>query len=227
MILRDPVPLGVAGSVTIPLEQYVARVGREPERAEVLLDEKERIAYVAHRLSEVLDRPLTSPGSEGLAQGVLQYFQGTDLAPHFAEKALETLRDQQMHSRIAVPTNDPHVAVSFVAWSGTHREVQPQRYGNYLPALYATGRRLVEQGFPLAGFLEVDAYVRDNPDPEDPGRPLDEVFEVDVEYSYLPGALLGSPSEEATSLPDALVLNPDLCSPEQLQPLRAFMARQS
>jgi hypothetical protein len=37
----DPIPLGVSGSVTIPLEQYVARVGRKPKGPSVLLDERE------------------------------------------------------------------------------------------------------------------------------------------------------------------------------------------
>ncbi len=227
MTLPEPVPLGISGSVTIPLDLYVVRLGRQPVRSAVLLEEKDRIAYVARCLSEALDRPLTNPGSESLARMVLQHFQATDLLPSFAEKAIETLRDQQMHNRVAISTEDPHVGVSFVAWSGTHREVQPQRFGNYLPSLYGTGRRLVEHGVLLAGLLEIAAYVREDPDIDDPGRPLEEVFDVDVEYSYLPGGALGSPSKRATSLPTAIMLNPDLCSPEQLQPLQAFMARRS
>jgi hypothetical protein len=227
MTLRDPVPLGVSGSVTMPLEQYVARVGREPGPPAVLLEERERIAYVAHRLSEALDRPFTNPGSEGWAREVLQSYQETDLLPTFAESAMETLRDQATHSATAISTEDIRVAVMFVAWSGTYREVQPQRFGDYLPHLFATGRLLVEQGILLAGLLEIDAYVRENPNVNDPTRPLQEVFEVDVEYSFLPGGVLGSPDEGATSLPALIMLNPDLCSPEQLQHLRALMARRS
>src|SRR5256885_8320777 len=109
-ILHDPVPLGVTGSVTIPLQQYLARVGRSPERASVLLDETQRISYLALRLSEALNRPLTSPGSEDLARLVLGHFQGIDVMVHFAEKAMETLRDGKMHNRTAVSQSEPHVA---------------------------------------------------------------------------------------------------------------------
>lgn len=222
-ILHDPIPLGVTGSVTIPLQQYLALVGRSPERATVLLDETQRISYLALRLSEALNRPLTSPGSEDLARLVLGHFQGIDVMVHFAEKAMETLRDGEMHNRTAVSPSEPHVAVLFVAWNGTHREVQSQRFGNYLQPLAATGMRLVQHGFQLAGFLEIDAYLRDNPDLNDPGRPLDEVFEVDVEYTYLPGYLLGSSNSTSTRLPRTVILNPDLCSPEENQLLRNLL----
>lgn len=222
--LHDLVPLGVVGSVTIPLKQYVARVGRRPDRTTVLFDEAERISYLALRLSEALNRPLTSLASEGLVRLVLGHFQGTDVMPHFAEKAMETLRDGEMHNRTAVSPGDPRVAVLFVAWNGTHREVQPQRFGNYLQPLAATGMMFVQRGIHLAGILAIDAYLRDNPDLDDPGRPLDEVFQVDVEYSYLPGRLLGSSSSMSTPLFKAVILNPDLCSPEEKQLLRKFMA---
>lgn len=222
-ILHDPVPLGVTGSVTIPLQQYLARVGRRPERATVLLDETQRISYLALRLSEALNRPLTSPGSEDLARLVLGHFQGIDVMVHFAEKAMETLRDGEMHNRTAISPSEPHVAVLFVAWNGTYREMQSQRFGHYLQPLAATGMRLVQQGFQLAGILEIDAYLRDNPDLNEPGRPLDEVFEVDVEYSYLPGYLLGSSNSTSTQLPRAVILNPDLFSPEENQLLRNLL----
>jgi hypothetical protein len=226
-ILHDPVPLGVAASITIPLKEYVARVGWEPERTIVLLEENERISYVGGRLSEALSRPLTSPGSEGLARVILEFFQGLDVMGHFAEKALQTLRDGERHDRVLLSPHDPRACVWLVTWNGTHREVQAERFGNYLGTLASTATRLVERGFQLAGFLEIDAYLRDNPDPGDPGRPLDEVFEVDIEYSYLPGHLLGSSSETASLLPNVVLLNPDLCSPEENQLLRKFMARQS
>lgn len=225
-LLHDPVPLGVAGSVTIPLQQYRARVGRMPDQKTVLLDETERISYLALRLLEAFNRPLTSPGSEGLAQLVLQHFQGTDVISPFAEKAMETLMDREMHNRTAVSPSEPRVAVLFVAWNGTHREVQSQQFGNYLQPLAATGMRLVQNGIHLAGFLEIDAYLRDNPDLNNPGRPLEEVFQIDVEYSYLPGYLLGSSELTSTRLPKMVLLNPDLCSPEEQQLLRKFIAPQ-
>ncbi len=222
--LHYPVPLGVAGSVTIPLQRYLARVGKMPGQETVLRDERERISYLAFRLSEALDLPLTNPGSEGLAQLVLGHFLGIDVMSSFAEKAMETLRDGERHDRTAVSPSEPHVAVFFVSWYGTHREVQSQRFGNYLQVFASVGMRLVQLGFHLAGILEIDAYLRDNPDPNDPGRPLDEVFQIDVEYSYLPGFVLGSSESTSTRLPRMVMLNPDLCSPEEHQLLRKFMA---
>ncbi len=210
--------------MTIPLQQYLTRVGQRPERATVLLDETQRISYLALRLSEALNRPLTSPGSENLAQLVLGHFQGIDVLTIFAEKAMETLRDGEIHNRMAVSQSEPRIAVLFVAWNGTHREVQSQRFGNYLQPLAATAMRLVQHGIHLTGFFEIDAYLRDNPDPNDPGKPLDEVFLVDVEYSYLPGFLLGSSNSTSTPLLRVAILNPDLCSLEEDQLLRKFMA---
>src|SRR5262249_29726949 len=97
----------------------------------------------------------------------------------------------------------------FVAWSGTHRELQSERYGEYLPVLLSTAYRLVNSGMPLAGFLEIDAYLRG--DPED--------VEVDVEFSFLPGMLLGA-ADAPNSLPAVVYVNPDLCTAEQLEQLR-------
>jgi hypothetical protein len=225
-LLHDPVPLGVAGSVTIPLQEYLAHVGRMPEQDTILLDDTQRFSYLALRLSEALNRPLTSPGSESLAQLVLQHFQSIDVISLFSEKAMETLRDGERHDRTALSPNEPRVAVFFVAWYGTHREVQSQRFGNYLQILASIGMQLVQMGFQLAGILEIDAYLRDNPDPNNPGRSLDEVFQIDVEYSYLPGYLLGSSESTSTRLPRMVLLNPDLCSPEEQQLLRKFIAPQ-
>jgi hypothetical protein len=224
MILCDPVPLGVSGTLTIPLAQYVARLGRKPDRADVLLDEADRITYVARRLSEAIDRPLGSPGSAGLARSVLASFQDVDLMLLFAEKAMETLRDGKIHNRTTVSPNDPHAVVLFVAWSGTHLEVMSDRFGNYLVPLFATAKRIVLRGIQIDGFLQIDAYLRDRPDASNPGRRLDEVFEIDLEYSYLPGSALGCTSEAATRLPRAIVLNPDLCSPEELQSVRKLIS---
>jgi len=221
-LLHDPVPLGVSGSVTIPLQQYLARVGRMPEQDTVLLNETERISYLALRLAEALNRPLTGPGMENLARVVLEHFQ-FDVISSFAEKAMETLRDGKKHDRTALSAYEPRVAAFFVAWYGTYREVQSQRFGNYLQMLGSVGTRIVQLGVPLAGILEIDAYLRDNPDPNDPGRLLDEVFQVDVEYSYLPGSLLGSSESRSPSLPRVAILNFDLCSPEENELLTKFI----
>jgi hypothetical protein len=223
----DPVPLGVSGAVTIPLAQYLAHVGSAPGRSSLLLDEKQRIAYLASRILEALDRPITSPGSEGIARLVLSHFQSVDMVQYFAERAMLTLRDGAMHNFVAVSPDDVHVAVLFVAWNGTHLEVQGQRIGNYLSPLFATARRLVGNGTQLAGILEIDAYLRDNPETDQPGTPLEKVFAVDVEYSYLPGFAFGSPNKENASLPKLIMLNPDLCTPEENQALKKLKAPSS
>jgi len=223
----DPIPLGVSGSVTIPLQRYVALVGSAPRSSSVLLDEEQRISYLGSRISEALDRPLTHPGSEGLARLVLSHFQSVDMVRPFAEKAMQTLRDGASHSFMAVSADEVRVALLFVAWNGSHREVQSQRFGKYLPALFASARRLVDKGIELAGCMEIDAYLRDNPELDRPGLPLSEVFAVDVEYSYLPGFAFGSSSKPNASLPKVVMLNTSLCTPEENQQLGKLSARLS
>jgi hypothetical protein len=222
--LPEPVPLGVSGSVAVPLKLYRARVGRDPDTRSLLLEDAGRLAYITERLADALERPLTSPGSAGLAKKVLGHFADLVVLPAFAEKALETLRDGNSHNRTAI-SPDQHVGVLFVAWNGTCREMQPLRFGNYLKPFLGLGARLVQQGLRLKGFLEIDAYVRDNADADDPARALNEVFEVDVEYSYISGFLLGSSEKPGSSLPNAIMLNPDLCDPEEHQILKKLMAR--
>ena len=218
MILPDPVPLGVCGVETVSLSRYLD--GGEAKSEEVLLNDADRIAYVARRLAEAFQRPLTSPGSESLARSVLQQLGEADRAElfeSFAQKGIETLRDGERHDRMAVSADAPHLAVWFVAWSGTHREVQSERLGNYLGMLTATAHGLTRRGIVLAGFLEIDAFLRESPDPNDPVRPLEEVFEVDVEFSFLPGFALGFPEDEPNPLPKVLLVNRGLCSPEERQ----------
>jgi hypothetical protein len=222
--LPDPVPLGVAGVVTSPRDRYVAEVGPTARRDLVLLTDAERLTYVSGRLAQALDRPLTSPGSEGLARSVLERFGPTDVLMAFAEKGLETLKDGRMHNRTAVSPDPPRVAALFVAWNGTHREMQPERFGNYLGPLMATAHGITQRAVELAGFLEIDAYLRDNADAAQPALALDTLFEVDVELSFVPGAFLGYPAQKPNPLPKVALLNPDLCSPEELQLLRRLRA---
>jgi hypothetical protein len=170
----------------------------------------ERMRLMAQRLDDALDRPLTHPGSSALARQVLGQFPDTDVLAAFAEKALETLDDGQRHDRLAVSPHEPHVAVDFVAWSGSHLEVQAIRYGDYLNTLASVAYRLIEAGIPLAGFLEIDAYLQSS------ARGL----EVDVEFSYLPGVLLRYPEDLPSPFPNALLVNSDLCTEEELQRLR-------
>jgi hypothetical protein len=135
----------------------------------------------------------------------------------FAEKVLETLRDGASHNRTAVSPEDPRAAVLFVAWRGTHKDVMHLRSGNYLTPLLATASEIGKMGVRLAGLLEIDAYVREHVDPNDLGASLDRIFDVDVEFSYLPGILLGTSAAEAAALPQAFMVNLDLCSPEERQ----------
>jgi hypothetical protein len=225
MTPSDSVPLGVSGVVTVPLRRYVGSVGREPGRDVVLVDETARIAYVARRLSDAFDRPLTSSGSSGLARAVLSCFHDVDVLSPFARKVIETLRDGTTHSLMAVSPDDPRAAVQFVAWSGTHRDVMPVRRGHYLQPLLATAGRITQGGVQLAGFLEIDAYAREHAEAKNPGKPLNQVFEIDVEFSYLPGVALGTPSSAASALPQAFLINPDLCSSEERQLLSKLTAR--
>ena len=222
--LPDPVPLGVSGALKIPLKLYLECAGRNPDRGAILLNDTGRVAYIARRLLGALDQPLTAPSSAGLARPVLAHFSGVDILQAFAEKALETLRDGNSHNRTAI-SPDQLVAVLFVCWNGTHREVQLLRIGKYLKPFLGLAGRLVERGLQIGGFLEIDAYVKDNPEANDPAKALDEVFELDVEYSYVPGFLLGSSNKAAGSLPSVVLLNPDLGDAEEHQLLKKFMKR--
>jgi hypothetical protein len=216
MVPNHIIPLGVSGTVTVSREQYLVSVEREPGPDTVLADESARIAYVAQRLDEALDRPLTSQGSSELARSVLTCFEPSQLLAAFAEKAIETLRDGKSHSRMAVSSDEPRAAALFVAWSGTHRDVMPIRRGRYLEPFFATATKITQAGVQLAGFLQIDAYLRENVDAACPGRPLSEVFEVDVEFSYVPGFAIGG-SNSDSELPNAFLVNLDLCSPEERQ----------
>jgi hypothetical protein len=222
--LPDPVPLGVAGTATLSRARYIAAVGElAGQNQQLLVGDSERMVYIAGRLSEAMTRPLTHPGSEMLAQVVLQRFSESPL-PMFAEKALETLRDGCRHDRTAISTTQPHCAVMFVAWYGTHREVQADRYGAYLESLASAAMGIVKRGIPLAGFMEIDAYLRDSPDLSEPWRPLDDVFAIDVEFSLLPGTALGFPEELENPLPRVMLVNESLCRPDENQMLRKLMA---
>lgn len=171
----------------------------------------QRTKLVARRLDEALDRPLRDPTSTNLARLVLGRFGSTDMFSAFAEKAIETLEDGQRHDRMAVSAAKPRVAVIFIAWSGSHGELQAERFGTYFSSFAATARRLVDAGVELAGFLEIDAYMQSE------GR---DDFDVDIECSYLPGLLLGFDPDRDNPLPNVVLLNPDLCTSEELQRLR-------
>jgi len=219
MDLPDPVPLGVSGTLSVPRSHYEAASARKG-RIDVLCDDRTRIAYLVHRLEDAFNRPLTFPGSGAIARAMLGLFPEPEVAvTAFAEKALQTLRDGARHDRIALPQGSLPIAVCFVSWNGTHREVQPLRYGTYFEALAGVAMRVVDRHGPLAGFLEIDAFVREDIDPQDPARPLAETLEIDVEFSFLPGFVLRYPEEAPSPLPKLVMLNKDLCAVEELQKL--------
>jgi hypothetical protein len=177
----------------------------------------ERIEYIADLLEQALQHPLTGEAWPGLVANAMGLFGDVPLVYAFAEKAVETLEDYERHDRLAVSPDEPRVAVWFVAWSGTHREVQTERYGEYFGMMASTAYRLVERGVELAGFLEIDAYIRDD---AATGAPI----EVDVELSFLPGVLLKYPPDKPNPLPAVFQVNPELCTPEEMARLRQAMA---
>jgi hypothetical protein len=176
-------------------------------------DESSRLDEMQQALTDAFKRPLTTPGSEARAELILSKFGGMDqVVEAFAKKALQTLDDGNMHSTlIYAPTGgEEDYMVAFVAWNGTHREVQAERIGEYLPALFGTPRRFVEMGQNPAGYFQIDAFVRMS----------GEKILADVEYSYLVGVVFGS----SAPLPDepllrAVQVNPMLCTPEQRREL--------
>jgi hypothetical protein len=51
----------------------------------------------------------------------------------FAEEAMKTRGDFTRHHWLKFSDSEPSIGLWFVAWSGTHREVQTERFGEYLP----------------------------------------------------------------------------------------------
>jgi hypothetical protein len=171
--------------------------------------------YVAARLDEAFGRPLTHPGSEGLARLVLSRFD-FDFMPHLAEKAVETLQDGLRHDRTMFTPGDLQVGLTFVTWSGTYREVQSERYGEYLNPMLATALAFARAGLELAGFLQIDAFLR--------ADETDRTVDVDVAFSFVPGELLDFPPDRANPLPNAMIVDTGVCTPDELQPFRHLMA---
>ena len=126
-------------------------------------------------------------------------------------RVFTVLSDGELHSFATVSPDAPVVAVHAQTWYGSHRECQAERVGEYLGALLALGRRLAgPMGMPLAALLQVDAYVREGTKGE---------FEIDVEYSVVPGKFVGADQAHEAAWPSVLMLNTDLCSVEERQAL--------
>ena len=218
MDLPDPVPLGVSGALTLPRARYQALAGQG--QPEILADDPARLAYLARRLDVAIGRPLIGQGSDALVRAVLGLFPKPEIIViAFAEKALESLRDGAHHDRMVVPEDGPRAIIWFHAWNGTHREVQPLRYGDYLSGLFGGAFRMIERVGPLIGFLQIDAFVREDVDPGHPARPLDQTFAIDVEFSFMPGPMLRYPPDAPNPLPNIALFNRSLCTDQELQAL--------
>jgi hypothetical protein len=85
----------------------------------------------------------------------------------------------------------------------------------------------IERARPLAAFLQIDAFIAENVEPEDPFRSLDKCISLDVEFTYFPGRALGVAQTAETGLPKVIVLNLDLCSDEQKDQLKPLIHRTS
>lgn len=157
------------------------------------------------RLDVALNQPLIHPGSAMLARRFIERFEGcVDWLQVLVSKAGQTLTDGQRHSFAVATEEAPFVAIHAQTWYGTHRECQAARIGNYLAELLSIGRRLTDElGLPLAAILQVDAYVREGEDGE---------AEADVEYSILPGKLIGVAPQHEGRWPPVLLQNEDFCS---------------
>jgi len=173
---------------------------------------------VLERLLGAIDRPLTSAGSQVLAHAVLDRFEDSrsDLLARFSDKVIETLADGVRHDALAV---DPArtVAIWFVVWPGSHREVQAARIGEYLGEFAGILRRVVEAGAPVQCLLEIDVYVVDADKPPGAGKP-----DLEVEYSFAPAVFFGGaePSEPQWM---TVMLNPGLLSSDEYEAVQGFI----
>jgi hypothetical protein len=208
----DEVPLGISGLITVPRTR-----GVDSTVAQFLYTDEDRVRCLAARLERQLDSPLIAPGSGAIARRILNRFP-TDPRPHFANKLLLTVRDGEMHSMVAKSGADKPVAVCFVSWRGTWRELISKRYGAYLDGFFNWVGLLNAGGAGVTAFLQVDAFIRETVNTAEPLRPLEDCITLDVEYTYLPGYFFGQQQADET-VPRAVVLNADLLSDEQKRKL--------
>jgi hypothetical protein len=214
----EVVPLGVSGLVTVPRSRVEAAQGRRlGDDSPFLVSDVERLQWLSSRLDRQLDFPLVAPGSGAAARKILQRLP-SDPLPNFAQKLLLTLRDGAMHSTVAVSGEDDPVAVCFVCWRGSWQDLIGQRYGQYLPGLLDWIGRVNDLGLSIAAFLQIDAFVQEKVDPDDPLRDLDDAIVLDVEYSCLPGSIFGTHCTN-DAVPKLVLINGDLLSAEQKKSL--------
>jgi hypothetical protein len=223
---QNQVPLGLSGLVTIS-KGRVATAARTTGRElpEFLLTEDERLDWLNLRLDRQLDYPLTGAGSGAIARKILARFP-SDVNLEFCRKLLKTLREGEMHSTVAVGPGDASVAVCFVAWRGLWQDLAAKRYGLYVNAFFDCMAR-VEKLRPLVAFLQIDAFIAETVELEDPLRPLDESISLDVEFSYFPGRAFRTMQIDDPSVPKVILLNLDLCSEEQKNELKRMVQKMS
>ncbi|MDR4467195.1 MAG: hypothetical protein MRJ68_02735 [Nitrospira sp.] len=215
-------PLGISGLVSVPRNRIsidCATTGT----SQFLFTDEERLSWLARRLERQLDFPVIAPGSGVIARQILQRFP-TDLGPEFAKKLLLTVRDGEMHSMLMISGKDKPVAVCFVCWRGSPRDLVATRYGGYLDGFFNWIGRLNQSDIRPLAFLQIDAFIQEEVDAAEPFRLLNDCVILDVEYTYLPGYFFGQQQADDT-VPKAVVINLDLLSDEQKGQLAPLIAR--
>jgi hypothetical protein len=175
----------------VSMDQYMRRTGSSAPQGPSF---QARLPW--DMVAAALDSPLAMPGSIGVAERVISELQPEERAfasAQFPEKILE--RPNKGRSRDTTALSRSSFMVSLVAWNRTHREMPPPRMGRILGQAkkLAAGWPSAAGGWGVSfeGLLDVDPHVRENHDVENPGRVLDDTFQVDVEYSYVPGDFFG------------------------------------
>jgi hypothetical protein len=184
------------------------------------MKERERVALVAERIDDALDRPLVMAGSGVLARTVIAYLDNKFALLLFAETALKTLRDGERHDRTLISEREPKTAIRFQSWSGTHLEMLHSRRGKYL-ADFCGVAAFLSKAVPLAGFLQIDAFLVGDITSLDTTGSLS----IDVEFSFLPGWACGLPKEVPNPLPEVFMVNRSVCSDEEVQQISKVSAR--
>lgn len=212
----DQVPLGLSGAVTVSRSRLSQAGAGRPR---LLRTDEERLAWLQQRLDRQLDHPLIAPGSGAVARQVLSSFK-SDPTLEFAKKLLLTLRDGQMHSTVAI-NSAPRIGLSFVAWRGSWQELIGKRYGRYFSSFFGTMNRVAEKAGPLAGFLEIDAFIEERVVVKDPLPNVEDCVTLNVEYTCFPHWPPDSDPPPHPDRPNIILFNRDLCSEDD----KAVLAR--
>ncbi len=222
----DQIPLGLSGSVCISKEQLRRKAGaRTNSPSHFLFTEEQRLAWLAKHLDRQLDYPLLAPGSGGVARKILSRLPAGCME-EFARKLLQSVRDGKMHSTTAIAQDPVPVAVCFVTWQGSWRDQTSQRYGLYLSGFFSSLTRISQLVESLAAYLQIDAFIAEDVDAEDPLRPMEDSVTLDVEFTYASGHLLGNKINDP-EIPKLLLFNMDLCSDAEKDQLKSLVNLQA